>query len=196
VGIAFTCQIDPSASCNSLTCIKSINATGGTNIPSDFNARLTRPLSADPAGIPRCASDAFADIFAYADGRSGPVKGPPGLNTTGANLVNGSADAPGTVYVAKACQSPRAALIVLSHDNGGGTTNPVIGFAGIYIVGCFNQNTDPLTYQTNSCGTGFNSPSGQIEVRGVMVNVFLSDQSVGGIGTITTNSPLTIQTTK
>jgi hypothetical protein len=80
-------------------------------------------------------------------------------------------------------------MIIISDAN----EEAVRGFAAIYIVGCFDER-DPISTTPNNCTA--NIPRGREEVRAVIVRVFLDAQSAGGIGSITINTPLAIQTTR
>jgi len=205
-GVNFTCQLNTSSGANCppspgetrTDCINSFNGTVGQNVPDDFVARLTRTTDNNcPTGATDPGSDAFSDIFSYADGRPGPVKGPPGLNSPpNVNVFTSAVDPFGTVYVHNACSTPRTALIIISDPS-----EQVLGFAAVYIVGCFDETVgepdNPLTNVINDCNTVYNSSkAGHIELRGVIVNVYLTEEAAGDIGTITKYAPLAIQTTR
>jgi hypothetical protein len=156
-----------------------------------WQARITGDQTfANPGPPLTCVSDSFQDTFDYGSGAPGPVKGPPGLNSP-PNSTAGNVDPATTVYINKACENPRSALVVLTDSSG----NPVLGFAEIYIVGCFDENVPALTNALNDCSSGFRF-GGHTEVRAVIVSIIMTGGSVGGITPPTGTSPLVIQTTK
>ncbi len=191
-GLNFTCSIDTDNVC-SLTvptqdCVDDEPGNVGSTIGS-WNTRLTGAGAIEQT----CGGGTFKETFTYADGSAIPSSkvGPPGLNNP-PNTVNGNADPPGTVYAQKACTNPRVAFIVLSDSSG----TRVKGFAGIFIVGCFDERNTVLTNTLNTCSGG--DPGGHKEVRAVLLRLILTDGAVGGIGdpTQNTTSPLAIQTTR
>ena len=198
-GVDFTCAVNTGSACDpdNTDCIGSFNGTVGQNVADDFHGRLTRTAANDcPTGSANPGSSAFADIFDYADGRHGPVLGPPGLNgDPNVNVETGAVDPFGTLYTHKSCQTPRTALIVISD---GGEEN-VRGFAAVYIVGCFLDDA-PLTNAINDCDAAAFAPNelaqGHVELRGVIVNVFLTEEAAGDIGSISTYGPLALETTR
>ncbi|MBI5284368.1 MAG: hypothetical protein HY874_04660 [Chloroflexi bacterium] len=195
-GIDYTCTINTGNSCTSTTCVNDFTGNMQGNDIDGVKDRLDRSA---PAGLSLCADSAdgptaFRNAFTYADGTTIPSpKRPPGLNTP-VNSTGGNADPVSTVYLPKACWSPRIALVVVS-DNG----VRVRGFAAIFITGCFEERSgqpgNALTSALNTCENQ-DQYGGHTEVRAVLLRIFLTDGAVGGIGPITTTSQLAIQTTR
>lgn len=194
-GEDWTCTVNSGDPCTnpsspSTTCASPAD-TDVANAITSWNKRLggsTYPLT--------CASDAFADTFDRADGQ--PVKGPPGLNDP-PNSTTG-ADPAGTVYVQKRCSNPRVGIVIISDGNG----RPVRGFAAVYILGCFDPAKPSLTTETNTCPPaefsgghdGEAGNGGAVEIRAVLLRLYMTNGAVGGIGPIDGTSPVTIQTTR
>jgi len=185
-GIDYTCQINTGSACTQTTCVDPDNADAGNALRIAFRDRLARTNT--------CGADTFQATFSYADGNPATVKGPPGLaNPVNPVIINlDTTDPATTVYALKACFSPRVSLIVIS-DASGTPGSRVRGFAAVYITGCYLQNS-PLTRVMNGCTS--NAQPGQQEIRAVLLRVFVTSDSVGGIGPPSLTSPLTIQTTK
>ncbi len=189
-GEDWTCTVNTGASCSDPFAVSTSCASPADTNPTDTLTSWNRRLSG--ATFPStCRSEAFADTFDYADGSVGPVSGPTGV---------GGSDPPVTVYVQKRCSNPRVGIVIVSDGNG----RPVRGFAAVYIVGCFDP-TAPLTTETNTCSSGEGAGhhegdegngGGQVEVRAVLLRLYMTSGAVGGIGPIDALSPVTIQTTR
>jgi hypothetical protein len=196
-GINYTCELNAGSSCDDTTCVNDFTGNMQGRDIRGFNERMNR--TNPPDGRTLCPDstngpNTFRAAFTYAGGGAIPSnRQPAGLNTP-VNVVNGTADPVNTVYEPKACWSPRVVLLVVT-DNG----TRVRGFAAVFITGCFEERAgqpgNALTNTINRCGAA-NQYGGHTEVRAVLLRVFVTSDSVGGIGPVTTTSPLTIQTTK
>ncbi len=193
-GLTFTCSIDTDNVCsvviNSQDCVADKPGNVASTL-SNWNARLT-----GAGAIPQtCGAGTFKETFTYGDGSAIPAikVGPPGLNNP-PNTVNGSADAPGTAYAEKACTNPRVAIVILTDD----TAQHVKGFAGVFIVGCFDEGNTTLSNTLNKCESSLGIANGHEEIRAVLLRLILTDGAVGGIGDPSQDktSPLAIETTQ
>ncbi len=192
-GEDWTCTVSPSpgGACTDTTCASPAD-TDVANAIMSWNKRLS--------GSTTCKSDSFADTFDYADGRSGPVLGPPGLNDP-PNSTRG-ADPAGTVYVQKRCSNPRVGIVIVSDGDG----KPVRGFAAVYIVGCFTQTNTANNLSSSDVDEQRQcdevNGGTKVEIRAVLLRLYMTDGAVGGIGPINDGSisgalsPVTIQTTR
>ncbi|MHB8632196.1 MAG: hypothetical protein ACYC9W_09740 [Candidatus Limnocylindria bacterium] len=161
--------INPSSS--STTCVYPADPITPGLMIAAWNDRLSRPGT---------CPDSFQGTFDYADGRSGPVSGPPGV---------GGSDLAGTVYVQKQCSNPRVGIVIVSDSS----RTRVRGFAAVYILGCFDPKSNNATGQ-HECDEG--DAGAAVEVRAVLLQLYMTSGAVGGIGPIDGTSPVTIQTTR
>jgi hypothetical protein len=185
-GIDFMCIATTGNSCSgSLQCVR-VDATDRGDQVRSFFAMASRLNSA-----PGC-DDSFSDAFGGGDA---PPK------------FGGSAADRSRVYVQTGCFNSRRLVVVpVVEDSGGSSPRNVRGFATVYVTGCYHQNTPldnpgvPLEDPDDSAddcvdaaiATFFGSDS--YEIRGVPINMYITNGSLGGLSSTARSSVLTIQT--
>jgi Flp pilus assembly protein TadG len=203
-GLEFTCTVATSNSCSNSTCIRGEDINEDENSENVFDAMEDRLRNGDAQSD--CAKppeespeQSFQNAFGHGNGDPGLAPDPPGL---------GGSAAPGHVYVQNDCYgNPRIVVMpIVSSSNTSERSEPVRGFATVYITGCYdvNQSVSADTKQRNECEGNWdvdncdNPGSAEvhcfIEIRGVPIHQFIVEGSLGGISEPATSAPLTIQT--
>jgi hypothetical protein len=177
-GIDYKCEVQSGNSCSgSMQCVR-VDAT-------NFGEHVVSLLSMDSrlSGAPPC-DGSFSSAF---DGGNAPPK------------FGGSAADRDRVYVQTGCfNSRRLVVLPVVEDSGGSSPRNVRGFATVYITGCYrgsdpmdNPNTNP-----RDCDDAFFEMLFGVEweIRGVPINMYITNGSTGGLTSAERSSVLTIQT--
>jgi hypothetical protein len=219
-GLYFTCTVTSSNSCTNTTCIRGEDINEDENAEHVFDAMQNRLRDGDAQSD--CAkppeespAQSFQNAFGNGDGDSDWAPDPPALGGTGV---------PNHVYVQNDCfGNPRIVVLpILSSSNRNANSEPVRGFALVYITGCYHEDAGSAIAQMerNECAP---PPSGNdsceeddvticwdiddcededeeedchYEIRGIPIHAFITEGSLGEIGEPSNNAPLTIQTVK
>jgi hypothetical protein len=102
--------------------------------------------------------------------------------------------------------SERLVALPIVEDSGGSSPRNVRGFAIVYITGCYEDSVPidsasvPLDHPETSADQCFDAgiqtfgSANDYELRGVPINVYVTQGSSGGIGSTLRNSIVTVQT--
>jgi hypothetical protein len=159
--------------------------------------------------------DHFRDTFMFADGAdlTSDSHVPSGMG--------GSSNANSEIFAHQDCNNPRVVLVPVVMDNGSNDTRQrVLGFATVFITGCFENDrgfssSEDLDSSRGECRV--DEDDEEMEVRGVPIRLLLTDEdaignlcpiriptslantpcgATSGSPSITLNATLTIQTTR
>jgi hypothetical protein len=177
-GIDYKCEVRSGNGCSgNMQCVR----VDTTNLIEQIVAFAS--LDSRLSGAPGC-DGSFSGAF-------GSGNAPPKFGGSSADRSR--------VYTQTDCfNSRRLVVLPVVEDSGGSSPRNVRGFATVYVTGCY-RGSDPMDNPSASprdCGTAvFETLFGiDWEIRGVPINMYVTNGSTGSITSTERSSALTIQT--